>query len=384
MKNKYNILYCIPSLAQTGGTEKILCSKANYFADILEFEVTILISEQKKMPISFPISSKVNIIDLNITKYTSNKIKGLSFINNIKKLKKVYEKEINRIHPDLIIVLERGYEDFIIPYIAKGIYKIREYHSSKNASLSFEKKLPPLKRIKAITIRKLYHNQFSKYDSLVVLTDKDSLCWRNNKSISVIPNIVEKNGFSVNDILGRPKKIISVGSMFEDRKGFSILINVWSKLAEEYKEWSLHIYGDGPYKAIYQRQINNLNLQNNVFLEGIYENIYEKYQESQLFLFTSNGEGLPLVLLEAQQNGLPVVSYDCYCGPSDIIIDNKGGFLIQMNNENSFAEKVKLLINDDNLRYIMSKEAISNAERYSHESIMPLWINLFDKLISNK
>ncbi|MEP1488771.1 MAG: glycosyltransferase [Algibacter sp.] len=380
MANKHHILFCIPSLANTGGMEKVVVAKANYFADMIGHNVTIFISDQDNKPLSFLVSKNVTYKDLKINNYISGGIKGVSFLKNILTLRKLYTKEINKINPDIIIVPERGYEDFIIPYICKPIPKVREYHFSRKASELLEKELPLSKRLKSRLIKQFYFKQFKNYSHLVVLTEKDKMEWNKIKNISVIPNYIESTNFDENNILKRPKKVISVGSMHDDRKGFSSLINIWSKL-DNPSLWTLHIYGDGNYKPILQEQIKKLNLENKVFLEGNSNVINEKYQESQLFLFASKGEGFGMVIVEAQQNGLSAIAYDCYCGPSDIIQKNQGGHLIPMNDEEAFIKHCELLLNDDILRKSKSEEAYANSKRYNKQNIMPLWDDLFSKLI---
>ncbi|WP_166966454.1 glycosyltransferase family 4 protein [Yeosuana marina] len=380
MANKYHILFCIPSLASTGGMEKVITAKANYFAEVIGHHVTILISDQNNKPISFPVSKNVTCKDLHIKNMISGGIKGISFLKNIITLRKVYTKEINTLNPDIIIVPERGYEDFIIPYICKHIPKIREYHFSRKASELLEKELPLSTRIKSRLIKQFYFKQFKNYNSLILLTEKDKKEWKHIKNVNVIPNYIESTADGKHAILTRPKKVISVGSMQNDRKGFSNLIRIWSKLNNT-NHWTLHIYGDGTYRPVLQKQIEKLNLQDSVFLEGNSNSINQKYQESQLFLFTSKGEGFGMVIVEAQQHGVPAISYDCYCGPSDIIKHNQGGFLIPMNDETAFIKHCELLLNNDRLRKEKSEEAYINAKRFNKENIMPLWDDLFFKLI---
>jgi len=381
MQNKLKILFCIPSLASTGGMEKVITNKANYFAEILNYEVTILISDQNDKPYNFLISKKINCIDLKINKQIVSNIKGISFLKNILSLRKLYTKKIQEINPDIIIVPERGYEDFVIPYICKSIPKIREYHFSRKASEILEKEMPLSARIKSILIKKLYFLQFKKYDRLVVLTEKDKKEWRYIKHITAIPNYIEAVEFPKNNILHRKKRVIAVGSMHNDRKGFSSLIHIWAKLNQHCLDWTLHIYGDGIYKSTLQQLIDKLNLQSNIFLEGNSNVINEKYQEAQLSLFASKGEGFGMVIVEAQQNGLPVIAYDCYCGPSDIIKNNKGGFLIPIHDEISFVKHCQLLLNDNELRKSKSEEAYKNSIRYNQKNIIPLWEDLFSNMI---
>lgn len=373
------ILYCIASFSAKGGTEKVLSSKASYLADH-GHEVTILMSDQHQKSLAYPLSDKIKLIDLRITEKLKGKIKFIGFFQNILALRKIYEDEIRKINPDVIIVLERGYEDFIIPYVLKDISKIREYHFSRKASEFLESKLARAQRYKKKILRKVYEHHYGKYDKLVLLTKKDQQSWKGFHNTVVIPNVVE---FSENlpkeKLADRPKNIITVGSMADDRKGFSTLINIWSQIEKEFPEWSLNIYGDGVYRKNYEKMIQNLNLKN-IVLQGSTSQITEKYNESQLFVMTSNGEGLPMVIIEALSQGLPVIAYDCYCGPSDILGQNNGGVLIDFGNQNQFAEQLKTLMNDESLREKKSTEAYEVAKSYALKEIMPKWINLFNEV----
>ncbi|WP_379968531.1 glycosyltransferase family 4 protein [Epilithonimonas sp. UC225_85] len=373
------ILYCIASFSAKGGTEKVLSSKASYFAEN-GHEVTILISDQHDKALAYPLSDKIKITDLKITSQLTGKIKFIGFFQNILTLRKIYEQEIKKINPDVIIVLERGYEDFIIPYILKDIPKIREYHFSRKASEFLESKLASGQKYKKKILRKFYEYHYKNYDKLVLLTKKDQQSWKDFSNTTVIPNVVEFSDHPVSEtILNRPKNIITVGSMADDRKGFSVLINIWSKLEQKFPEWTLNIYGDGPYRRNYEKSIRDLSLKN-LILHGTTNQITEKYSESQLFVMTSNGEGLPMVIIEALSQGVPVIAYDCYCGPSDILEKDKGGVLIDFGNESQFIQQLELLMKDESLREVKSKEAHEVAKNYALKEIMPRWINLFNEV----
>lgn len=374
------ILYCIASFSAKGGTEKVLSTKASYFADH-GYEVTILISDQHQKPFAYPLADKIKIIDLKITNKLKSRIKIIGFFQNIQTLKKLYKKEIGRIDPDVVIVLERGYEDFIIPYILQDIPKIREYHFSRKASEFLENKLSIIENYKRKIVRKIYEHLYRKYDKLVVLTNKDQKSWKGFHNTMVIPNLVEFSlDLSLETILERPKKIITVGSMADDRKGFSTMIKIWSKVEERFPEWSLNIYGDGVYRKNYEKAIQELNLKN-IILHGLTDQILNKYNESQIFVMTSNGEGLPMVMIEALSQGLPIVAYDCYCGPSDILVNDNGGFLIEFGNENQFIEKLEKMMGDEQLRLEKSQEAYEVSKKYSVEEIMPMWFKLLNEVV---
>jgi len=98
---------------------------------------------------------------------------------------------------------------------------------------------------------------------------------------------------------------------------------------------------------------------------------------------TSRTEGLPMVLLEAQGCGLPIVSFDCETGPSDIISDNTNGFLIDCYDTDKMVKKISLLCADYDLRLKFGQQALENVEKFRPESINSKWEDLFRKLSQN-
>ncbi len=95
---------------------------------------------------------------------------------------------------------------------------------------------------------------------------------------------------------------------------------------------------------------------------------------------TSYFEGLPLVLLEAQQYKLPIVSFNCPTGPSEIIRDNVNGFLIENYNVNLMVEKLSLLIENEELRKSFSDNALLDIDKFSRSRIIKQWLNLIEIL----
>ncbi|WP_332023321.1 glycosyltransferase family 4 protein [Kaistella sp.] len=374
------ILYCIASFSAKGGTEKVLSSKAMALSG-KGHEVFILISDQHQKPFAYDLPQKIEVKDLGITRFLKTGFKGLDFLRNIYLLRKLYRSEIEAIKPDIIIVPERGYEDFVIPYVHRNIPKIREYHFSRKASEFLESTMKIRERLKARFIRSIYESQYKRYDSFVILTEKDASSWKHFKNVSIIPNVVEeKNADQSVPLLQRPKRIIAVGSMVADRKGFSELIKIWSELAADFTEWTVHIFGDGPYRSVYEKEIRDLQLQERIVLEGISDNIQSEYQQSQVFVMTSKGEGLPMVIIEAQQNGIPVIVYDCYSGPSDILKNDRGGYLVPMQDKVYFSSMLKKILVDAELRNKKGDEAVANSLNYLPSVIIPQWEQLFKNL----
>ncbi len=93
------------------------------------------------------------------------------------------------------------------------------------------------------------------------------------------------------------------------------------------------------------------------------------YARASVFAFTSSSEGFPNVVAEALAHGLPVVSYDCDAGPSDLIEDGTNGYLVPLFNDDVFSDRLRKLMVDDRLRASMSTAARESVRRFSAEQI---------------
>ena len=104
------------------------------------------------------------------------------------------------------------------------------------------------------------------------------------------------------------------------------------------------------------------------------------YLHSSIYAMTSRYEGLPMVLIEAQQMGLPIVSFACPCGPRDVIHEGEDGFLIPLGEEDAFIRALRQLMDSEAERQRMGRAARLSSARYDVDTIMAHWIQLFDTL----
>ena len=132
--------------------------------------------------------------------------------------------------------------------------------------------------------------------------------------------------------------------------------------------WKLVIVGGDALKQKnllrLQNLVQSLDAQGRVILTGEQSNVDEYYLKSKIFAFTSSSEGFPNVIAEAMSAGLPVVSFDCVAGPSDMIADGENGFLVPLFDCEAFKLKLKLLMDNDLLREEMSVKAQQSLGRY--------------------
>ena len=162
------------------------------------------------------------------------------------------------------------------------------------------------------------------------------------------------------------------------------LISIWGKVASDYPEWQLHIVGDGYMRDSLEAQIDALGVREQVILHGSTTNVRPYYLNSSISVSTSAYEGFPLTMLETITAGLPLVTYACPCGPRDLIQDGSNGFLVEMGDKTTFEARLRILMNDTELRKRMGRNARESAELYTYERVMQKWDVLFKSLLKSK
>ncbi|CCY09910.1 MULTISPECIES: glycosyltransferase family 4 protein [environmental samples] len=378
-KRNIKLVYCIGGTYNSGGMERVLSNKANWLSSH-GYEITIITTEQRGRNAFFPLNPNIQQIDLGINYEESKGIaaKLFSYPFKLLKHKSILSKHLRSIRPDIVVSLfDNG--SSIIPKINDGSKKILEVHFSRFKRKQYERKglLGIIDRI----LSKQDLKTAKSYDHFVVLTNEDKGYWGMDKNISVIPNALN-NTFRNIDLkeTERTNKIIAVGRLAH-QKHFSELIHIFSAIHDKAPDWGLEIIGNGPDKDRLQKLIDGLGLKSKVTLSPVTSTIQEKYLTAGIYAMTSRYEGLPMVLLEAQACGLPIISYDCKCGPKDIINDGIDGYIIPMGDRQLFADKLLELIKDQELRLRMGNAAVVSSKRFDEERIMRLWTSLFNKIL---
>lgn len=379
------IVYCLPQIYHAGGIERIVISKANYLADILGWEVTIITTEQKGNSSYYNLSSQISVIDLDLdyesllSKPLLRRLWGKFCLQN--KHKKRLKDVLIRIRPDVTISTFTN-EVTILCGINDGSKKVLETHFSRHFKVIYSR----LKHRSIINcwlqkIKEYYDERYiiPKYDKFVVLTEEDKNNWEQVvKNVVCIPNMLTLSSPLQSECIN--KKVIAVGHL-DINKGFDRMILLWKDIVKKTQGWQLHIYGEGEEKNNLLKIIDMHSLRDCVFIHKPSKDITKCYKESSLSLMTSISEGWGLVITEAMQCGVPVVCYGFKCGPKDIIKNGEDGFVIEENNHREFIDKVVYLMNNNEQRIIMGKKASINIQRFSAENIMPKWCSLFKDIV---
>jgi glycosyltransferase involved in cell wall biosynthesis len=375
------IVYYLPSLIVSGGLERVVTFKANYFAS-LGHDVTIITSEQSGKPDFFEVSQKVKRIDLDVVfDYPYNQpflMKLIKYPVRYYLFKKRFKKALMKIKPDITLSTLRRETNFL-PYMNDGSVKIGEFHVTRNSYGMSDGNV--IKR----SIKRMWQNNFvknlSNYSRIVFLTKEEQQMWPELTNTVVIPNprLTRRGKQS-----STKAKIAIAAGRYDNQKGFDMLIKAWEGVFKKHPDWELHIYGEGGLRESLQKQIDDANMTKVCILEHNTPNIEQKYSESSIYVLSSRHEGLPLVLIEAMSCGLPLVSFDCACGPKDIITPDEDGILVKCFDTEGMSEAINSLIEDDEKRKVMGENAYRNSSRYEMEQIATKWDELFNSVVWRK
>jgi glycosyltransferase involved in cell wall biosynthesis len=220
---------------------------------------------------------------------------------------------------------------------------------------------------------------FHRLSALVSLTEKDLPKLRKlNPNSFVIPNSV--TFFPEIPAQLENKIILAIGRL-DYNKGYDLLLDVFERLIITHPDWSLRIVGSGPMNKKIASRVKKAGLEDCVEILSPTELIIEQYLQSSIYLLTSRSEGLPMVLLEAQACGLPIVSFNIETGPSDIITNNKNGYLIDCFNVDIMTEKVAMLCSDIDKRREFGTHGRESIIKFLPEVIDVKWETLFRQII---
>lgn len=367
------IVYIIPELSYPGGIGRVTSNKANYWKS-KGHDVSIITDIQGTVPDYYALDQGIQHFDLGFKTTIFSRIKKLYL------WRKYIKNKLEELRPDIVV-----YTFFKKPVACSFKYKsVVECHFNHEVNRLQEAAFhySVLKKI-ANRILEFKRNKCLRFfDFFCVLSNEDRMLWEssgNYPNIHVIPNMQSFTCDTPSSL--KYQRVIAVGR-YDAQKSFDRLIHIWARVVPYCHGACLDIFGQGPDREIYQSMIEELRLSSSVRLMPPVKDIRKEYLNSSLLCFTSTYEGFSMVLIEAMTCGLPVISYDVPCGPKDIITDGINGFLVKDRDEETYANRIVQILNDDNLRKQMGMMAYKKAnEEYSMEKVMKKWeklLNSFD------
>ncbi len=334
---------------QPGGAEKNIIYIANYFTK-KKYIVDLLVLNDFGI-LKIYLNRNVNIINFNVSRSIFSIFKLICYLNNndpivlISTLRhlnilSIYSKRFSKSNTKVIIRESNVF------------YPSNNYICNiKNNLLSF-------------IARYSYNNSFKII--AVSKSVKKSLIQELNISEKLIDVIY--NSINIDEIISKSKEIndhlflkesnvptiLSVGSL-TNQKNYSNLLKAFSLVLKR-KRCNLIIIGEGNEKNSLIKLSNKLNIINNVSFVGAVDNPYSFMKLSQLFVLSSDWEGLPNVLIEALACDMKVVSTDSKGGSCEVLENGKWGVLVEVNNYEKLSSVILNVL--DQKSYFNAKKRV--------------------------
>lgn len=351
---KKKVLFVNSSLSG-GGSERVMTLLANQFSKIGYDTEMILLREGKDD--TYIVDDKIKLV--RCTYRFKNKL--FKLFSRIIQLRKEIKKN------DYIISFM---SDINLCTIFSGLGLNKKIVVSERADPLYSGR----SKFQFFLERKLY----PKAHKVVLQTDyvKRYFTGKVLEKAVVIPNPISDNLPKKN--LNKNNKIIVAAGRLIEQKNFKLLINAFYKFSLKNKDYKLLIYGEGCLREELENQVKKLDLENKVQLPGYVKNINDLMKECDIYVSTSNYEGISNSMLEAMAMGIPSICTDCPVGGARLaIVNNTNGILINVGNEEELIEALNKLSIDKELYNNISKNSLKINETFSIDKIVEKWINLF-------
>lgn len=363
------IVYCIDSLKNSGGTERVTTTKVNWLAQYGGIEVTVLTLDEAEPPFF--------VLDEAVCRERINVVNG-----DKRTYRKALASCLERIKPDVSVAVS-GMSVDVLYSMTDNSRKIIEFHYTRNFLVNFVQGIRHL-RFKQLHLLKMRWLQWKlartarHYDCMVGLTKRDVELWGSPKNMTYVYNPLSFR--SERKSTCKKKRIIAVGS-WTPAKGMDQLLEAFALIASRYPDWHVDLYGSGQDEQLLRNIIAANHMEGQVTLHEPCACIADKLVDASIYAFPSRSDGFGLVITEAMECGLPTVAMDCECGPREIVTENSG-IIVPDKDIAAFSRALVRLMTDDILRKRMGKGAAEEVKRFYPDCIMPQWIDIFTKLVN--
>ncbi len=354
------ITILISDITRTGGTERSVVTLANMLHKS-NYEVTIAsLTKSESENIFYSIEPEISIRFLDNTKIPNNFIKKIVWcISTVFLLRK-----FNRSNSSDFFMATGHNFNWLLPFIKTN---------KKTKTVACEHivydSIP--------NISKFFMSMTYRYiDHIVVLSEKAKVSYSKYSKVSIIPNALPFES-KTQSLLINPE-IILVGRLSPE-KGLERLVIIGKIIKQNYPNWKIVLVGDGDIRENLKGLYKEAGLENFIEFKGVIKDMKQAYLNASIYIMTSRYEAFPMVLLEAQSCGLPIVSFDCPEGPSQIIHNDEDGYLIEDDDYDTFTEQLMKLMENHDLRKKMGEQSYKNSKLYSVDSIIKKWDLLFKK-----
>jgi len=365
------LLFAIKFLHKAaGGAEKVLCILCNQLAK-RGHHVTILSYDRKGSKPFYYLDPKIRLIQLNLPD------KKTTLFNTIERMW-VLRKAISKINPDIVVGFMHSMFvplSLSLAFLKKKIIASEHIVMEHYVNKRFEFFLLMLSSISIKKISVINTEIKSKYPFFI----------RNKMTVISNPINENKNNLFKKNALIKKRLILSIGRL-DEQKNHKLLIDAFNLIAFKYKDWTLHIYGEGNLYAELMSKIKSYKLEKRIFIKKPTKNVSAAYNSASFMVLPSKYESFGLVIAEAMNHSLPVIALENCANIKSILENRINGLLVSGKTYNEQVNQLavamqNLIVNEKDLVRLSKNAYATNLTHFDTNLIVQKWENLFNEVL---
>lgn len=218
----------------------------------------------------------------------------------------------------------------------------------------------------------------------IMYTDADSVVFQTPDAKDYFPPKIRSHGVIIPNPIKKNlpywfeyehKKEIVAACRISPQKNLCMLIDAFAIVCEKRSDYKLLIFGEGDLKHTLEEYAITKNVNGLLEFKGYTNAIHDVMKQASIYVSSSDYEGISNSMIEALAIGVPSVCTDCPVGGARMFIENgKNGFLTEVGNPRDMAEKLLILIQNEDMQMYFSKNAIKIRDRLNSENIFDMWM----------